>query len=93
MLLTRCLSFQIALFSAIVTAFFVQSLTGLSPDAGFRTNELLSNLTEIILILSGTNTTDLSVTHPIPFKPEASAVRLNVYWSISLILSVSCLQA
>lgn len=80
---------QIALFSAIVTTFFVQSLTGLSQDPGDRTNELLQNLTEIIISISPVNVAQLNIPSPTPFQPEGSAVRLNFYWSISLILSVS----
>ncbi|KAF8054336.1 hypothetical protein FPV67DRAFT_1661572 [Lyophyllum atratum] len=79
----------VALFSAVVTAFFIQSLTGLSENTGKRTNELLANLTDIIIMLRGADATVLDFTPAIPFKPEASDVRLNVYWSVSLILSVS----
>lgn len=80
---------KIALFSAIVTTFFVQSFTGLSQDTGMRTNELLQNLTDIyIAVNSAGDASQLNVSPPVPFQPEGSAVRLNFYWSISLILSV-----
>ncbi|KAF8054333.1 hypothetical protein FPV67DRAFT_1460914 [Lyophyllum atratum] len=79
----------VALFSAIVTAFFIQSLTGLSENTGKRTNELLANLTDIIIMLRGADATVLDFTPAIPFKPQSSDVRLNFYWSVSLILSVS----
>ncbi|KAF8067081.1 hypothetical protein FPV67DRAFT_1653362 [Lyophyllum atratum] len=79
----------VALFSAVVTAFFIQSLTGLSENTGKRTNELLANLTDIIIMLHRADATVLDFTPAIPFKPEPSDVRLNVYWSVSLILSVS----
>ncbi|KAJ7471780.1 hypothetical protein FB451DRAFT_1559009 [Mycena latifolia] len=42
----------LGLFSAIVTAFLVDSLTGLQQDEAARTNELLANLTEIIIQLN-----------------------------------------
>lgn len=78
-----------ALFSAIITAFFVQSLEGLSQNPESRTNEILVNLTEILVVLSAVNASEFHFNPPSSFEPEASAVRLNVYWSISLILSVS----
>ncbi|KAJ7475241.1 hypothetical protein B0H11DRAFT_1810715, partial [Mycena galericulata] len=77
----------LGLFSGIVTAFLVNSLAGLQPDEVARTNELLANLTEIIIQLSGSPT--LKIADPAPFEPEAVSVRLNSYWSISLILSLS----
>ncbi|EIM86009.1 uncharacterized protein STEHIDRAFT_58585 [Stereum hirsutum FP-91666 SS1] len=80
----------VALFSAIVTTFFVQSLEGLSQDPGDRTNELLLNLTELVIAVSGVNASHLTIQPPTAFEPEESAVRLNFYWSISLILSVRC---
>lgn len=79
---------QVALFSAIVAAFFVQSLTGLTQDAGSRTNELLQNVTDVLIAISGANASQLNLSQPTLFQPDGSAVRLNFYWSISLILSV-----
>jgi hypothetical protein len=80
---------QVGLFSAIVTAFFVDSLSKLQPDEAARTNDLLVNLTEIVLIASGIqfNTTNLPLASS--FVPDPADVRKNVYWSISLSLSVS----
>ncbi|EIM86585.1 uncharacterized protein STEHIDRAFT_57139 [Stereum hirsutum FP-91666 SS1] len=78
----------IALFSAVVTSFLVQASTGLSQDPSDRTNELLSNLTEIIIQLSA-NTSALHISPPTQFDPDPRIVRLNVYWSLSLIISVS----
>lgn len=88
--LTR-FSVQVALFSAIVAAFFVQSLTGLSQNPESRTNELLQNVTEVLIAISGANASQLNLSQPTPFRPDASAVRLNFYWAISLILSVRIL--
>ncbi|KAJ7843666.1 hypothetical protein B0H14DRAFT_2294484, partial [Mycena olivaceomarginata] len=78
----------LGLFSAIVTSFFVQSLTALKQDQAVRMNELLTNLTEIIIVISGTAPADLHVAQPIPFHPDSTDVRLNSFWSLSLILSV-----
>ncbi|KAF8068053.1 hypothetical protein FPV67DRAFT_1170506 [Lyophyllum atratum] len=79
----------IALFSAVVTAFFIASLPALSEDTGKTTNELLKNLTEIIIIINGANASTLNITRAVPFTPDHSSIRLCVYWSLSLILSVS----
>ncbi|KAJ7645284.1 hypothetical protein B0H17DRAFT_1274551 [Mycena rosella] len=58
----------IGLFSAIVTAFLVDSLTGLQQDETARTNELLANLTEIIIQLNaGANVSTLKISAPAPF--------------------------
>ncbi|EIM89963.1 uncharacterized protein STEHIDRAFT_52025, partial [Stereum hirsutum FP-91666 SS1] len=79
----------VALFSAIVTSFLVQSLSGLTEDDGQRTNELLANLTEVVVALgAGTPASQLDLPRPVQFVPDRGAVRLNVYWSISLIFSV-----
>lgn len=80
---------KIALFSAIVATLFVQSLGGLSQDPSARTNELLQNLTEIAILISRTNVSALEITQPVPFAPQPSDIRLNFYWSVSLVLSVS----
>ncbi|KAJ7645265.1 hypothetical protein B0H17DRAFT_959678, partial [Mycena rosella] len=83
----------LGLFSAIVTAFLVDSLTGLQQDEAARTNELLANLTEILIQLSaGANLSTSKVAPPAPFLPDAVDVRLNSYWSISLILSVRAVK-
>ncbi|KAJ7471778.1 hypothetical protein FB451DRAFT_307141 [Mycena latifolia] len=80
----------LGLFSAIVTSFLVDSLTGLQQDEAARTNELLANLTDILIQLSaGANATSLRVSAPAPFQPDPVDVRLNSYWIISLVLSLS----
>ncbi|KAJ7475239.1 hypothetical protein B0H11DRAFT_2428804, partial [Mycena galericulata] len=76
----------LGLFSAIVTAFLVDSLPGLQQDEVARTNDLLANLTEIVIQLSGTA---VNITPPATFEPAAAEIRLNSYWSVSLILSLS----
>lgn len=80
---------QIALFSAVVTSFLVQAITGLSQDPSDRTNELISNLTDVIIQLSAVKAASLTLASPAPFEPDSDTVRLNVYWSLSLIVSVS----
>ncbi|KAJ7280106.1 hypothetical protein C8J57DRAFT_997259, partial [Mycena rebaudengoi] len=79
----------LGLFSAIVTAFLVESLSELRPDEAARTNELLANLTDILITLSGVNPISLNLSIPAQFQPDSTDVRLNSYWSLSLILSLS----
>ncbi|KAJ6550420.1 hypothetical protein DFH09DRAFT_1039319 [Mycena vulgaris] len=79
----------LGLFSAIVTAFIIQSLVSLRQDETARTNELLGNITNIILTISGANVTQLHLPQPKVFVPEPSDVRLNVYLTLSLIISLS----
>ncbi|KAJ7280077.1 hypothetical protein C8J57DRAFT_1567175, partial [Mycena rebaudengoi] len=79
----------LGLFSAIVTAFLVESLSGLHPDKAARTNELLANLTDILITLSGVNPISLNLSNPAQFQPDSTDVWLNSYWSLSLILSLS----
>jgi hypothetical protein len=71
-----------------VTAFLVELLNRLRPDEAARTNELLSNLTDIMIVLSGVNPVNLSLSAPAEFQPDSTDIRLNSYWSLSLILSV-----
>ena len=80
---------KIGLFSAIITAFFVDSFSELQPDDGVATNSLLSNLTNIVLLVHGVSFNETGLPLAVPFEPERNDVRENVFWSISLALSVS----
>jgi hypothetical protein len=88
LLLTHPVPLELGLFSAIVTAFIVPSLAALKQDEMARTNELLLNITNIMILIGGANVTNLNLTHPTVFVPAASDVRLNVYLTLSLIISV-----
>lgn len=66
----------------------MQASEGLSLDPGARTNELVSNLTEIIVQLSGVDPASLTISSPVVFEPDPPVVRQNVFWSLSLIVSV-----
>ncbi|KAK7017070.1 hypothetical protein VNI00_018710 [Paramarasmius palmivorus] len=65
------------LFSAVVTAFLIESYQWLSED----TTVVL--LTQISEQLNGTQT------QPTPFTPEASSIRINCFWFLSLIFSLT----
>ncbi|KAJ7613894.1 hypothetical protein DFH06DRAFT_920910, partial [Mycena polygramma] len=79
----------LGLFSAIVTAFLVDSLSNLKPDETARTNELLLNLTDIFISLSGQPPSNLNISRPSVFQPSSSDIRVNSFYSLSLVLSLS----
>ena len=69
------------LLSAIVATFLLLSLPQLSPDPGSQTVALL---TQFVNASAETHV----VVQNTPFKPPASIVRVNVMWTLSLILSL-----
>ncbi|KAJ7321018.1 hypothetical protein DFH08DRAFT_970317 [Mycena albidolilacea] len=79
----------LGLFSAIVTAFFVDSLGNLKQDQTQRTNELLANLTEIMLALNSSPGKTPNFSLPVVFEPSQSDIRVNAFYSISLIFSLT----
>ncbi|KAJ7509426.1 hypothetical protein B0H11DRAFT_1249175 [Mycena galericulata] len=80
----------LGLFSAIVTAFLVNSISGLTQDTAAITNEILLNLTAVVVSLGGgTSVSELNSSYNGPFQPDASNVRINSFWSISLTFSLS----
>ncbi|KAN0137323.1 hypothetical protein V8E53_004768 [Lactarius tabidus] len=79
------------LFSATVATFIIESLQNLSPDSGDTTNALLAQITQqLVNISSGTPLTSVVAQSGQSFKPTASAIRVNVLWFLSLILSLNC---
>ncbi|KAH9071478.1 hypothetical protein EDB83DRAFT_2198475, partial [Lactarius deliciosus] len=79
------------LFSATVAAFLIESYKKLSPDSGDTTNVLLTQISaQLVSISNGTSLASVAVQSAQPFKPTASAVRVNVLWFLSLVLSLSC---
>ncbi|KAN0137241.1 hypothetical protein V8E53_004951, partial [Lactarius tabidus] len=79
------------LFSATVATFIIESLQNLYPDSVDTTNALLTQITQqLVNISSGVPLTSISAQSGQPFKPTASAVRINVLWFLSLILSLNC---
>ena len=83
--------FKTGLFSATVAAFIIESYQQLSPDSSDTTNALLTQISQQLANISnGTPLTSVAVQSGQPFKPTASAVRVNVLWFLSLVLSLSC---
>jgi hypothetical protein len=79
------------LFSATVASFIIESYQNLSPDSSDTTNALLAQISQQLVNMSnGTPLISIPVQSSQSFKPTASAVRVNVYWFLSLILSLSC---
>ncbi|KAI9467376.1 hypothetical protein BJY52DRAFT_66140 [Lactarius psammicola] len=79
------------LFSATVAAFIIESYKQLSPDSGDTTNALLIQISQqLVNISNGIPLTSFAAQSTQSFKPTASAVRVNVMWFLSLILSVTC---
>ncbi|KAG6825771.1 hypothetical protein H0H87_008760, partial [Tephrocybe sp. NHM501043] len=81
----------VALFSAVVSTFVVQSLSKLDQDPSIKTNELLTDLIETLLAAQGKGPY-LGVNKDATFTPPASVIRANFCWSLSLIscISVAC---
>ncbi|KAH8982724.1 hypothetical protein EDB86DRAFT_2812012 [Lactarius hatsudake] len=78
------------LFSATVAAFLIESYKKLSPDSGDTTNALLIHLSQqLVNISNGTPLTSVVAQGSQPFKPTASAVRVNMMWFLSLVLSLT----
>ncbi|KAH8105166.1 hypothetical protein BXZ70DRAFT_508320 [Cristinia sonorae] len=74
------------LFSAVVTAFIIESYKMLNPDSGDITVFYLTQLTREVMKLS--TTTDIP---PPPTAIETPhAVAVNVLWVLSLIASLAC---
>jgi hypothetical protein len=83
--------FKTGLFSATVASFIIESYQNLSPDSSDTTNALLAQISQQLFNISnGTPLINIPAQSTQPFKPTASAVRVNVYWFLSLILSLTC---
>ncbi|KAF7364272.1 hypothetical protein MSAN_01087000 [Mycena sanguinolenta] len=76
------------LFSAILTAFLIESYKTLNPDSGDAAVVLLSHISQQ-LAASANGSTWIPLSPP-EFTPSASAVTCNALWFISLGLSLSC---
>ncbi|KAJ7163110.1 hypothetical protein C8R46DRAFT_903829, partial [Mycena filopes] len=76
---------QAALFSAILTAFIIESYKSLSPD---DTVQVLSQISQQLAAAAGGKPFDISP--PPTFTPSASSIVCNALWFISLGLSLAC---
>ncbi|KAJ7578549.1 hypothetical protein C8J56DRAFT_797341, partial [Mycena floridula] len=81
-----------ALFSAVVTAFIIESYKLLSPDPAALTLLILYQISQ--QLANGSQTvTFLPNPSQIPFSPSVLAVLTNIFWFISLALSLTCALA
>ncbi|KAF8600626.1 hypothetical protein BDV93DRAFT_404448, partial [Ceratobasidium sp. AG-I] len=84
--------FQAALFSAISTAFVIESAKGLQPDPTEASARSLLLISQTLLAMSGNNQSmsPLSAaSKDAGFIPSASTICVNVLWFLSLSLSVA----
>ncbi|KAK7037837.1 hypothetical protein VNI00_010798 [Paramarasmius palmivorus] len=71
------------LFSAVVTAFLIEAYQLLEEDPADKTVTLL----ETLVSLQQSNGSQITATTP--FTPDASTIRINCFWLLSLILSLT----
>ena len=76
------------LFSAVVTAFIIESYKGLKQDSSEVANVLLLRILAQLEGSTNGTATAQSLTVPM-FSPEPSAVRINILWFLSLIFSLA----
>ncbi|KAF9255665.1 hypothetical protein L218DRAFT_912110, partial [Marasmius fiardii PR-910] len=81
----------IGLFSAVVTAFIIESYKGLQVDPADSTVALLNSTLTILMGIAQRNSTEypFSSFDPSPhFTPSSSTVRINTFWFLSLTLAL-----
>ncbi|KAK7019141.1 hypothetical protein R3P38DRAFT_3200448 [Favolaschia claudopus] len=76
------------LFSASLTAFLVESYKSLNSDSSDDTVRLLNQISQQLAASAKGTTFDIPPTPS--FAPPASALACNMFWFISLSLSLSC---
>lgn len=80
--------FQAGLFSAVVTAFVIDSYKNLQPDPNDTIISLLSHMA--LRQDDPQNVTGIpALALPAPFSPTQPAIRINTYWFLSLVLSLT----
>ncbi|KAJ7899646.1 hypothetical protein B0H13DRAFT_1622688, partial [Mycena leptocephala] len=79
---------QAALFSAILTAFIIESYKSLNPDSGDVTIQLLAQISQ--QLAASANGSIYHAPPPSLFKPSAPSLICNALWFISLGLSLAC---
>ncbi|KAJ7592365.1 hypothetical protein C8J56DRAFT_781050 [Mycena floridula] len=77
-----------ALFSAVVTAFIIESYRNMSPDPSVTTVLLLYQISQQLSMI--TNSTELNISLPNFGSSPKLAVITNIFWFLSLSLSLTC---
>ncbi|CAE6481181.1 unnamed protein product, partial [Rhizoctonia solani] len=81
-----------ALFSAVVTAFLIESYKNLKPDAAYITAASVSRMAELVeLMASGKPPSNATMKLPslYDFQPADSDIAINTLWFCSLTLSMT----
>ncbi|KAI0069176.1 hypothetical protein BV25DRAFT_1782317, partial [Artomyces pyxidatus] len=79
------------LFSATVAAFIIESYKNLQSDAGATTVTLLGQISlQLAAQANNTHITIPLLPDPNAFQPTSSALRVNILWFLSLVLSLTC---
>ncbi|KAI0059304.1 hypothetical protein BV25DRAFT_1139593 [Artomyces pyxidatus] len=81
------------LFSATVAAFVIESYKDLQPDSGDIAVALLTRISMQLAAASNTSQSNIPSTifDATTFRrPPSSALRVNILWFLSLVLSLSC---
>jgi len=84
--LTYDQALQAGLFSAVVTAFIIESYKTLQADPQ---DAMVSILSQILVRLDNSTTASLNPLAQAPFTPSRAAERINAFWFISLVLSIA----
>ena len=78
------------LFSATVAAFIIESYKSLSPDPGDKNTTLLGQISQQLAgVPLETLSQNLTAASNASFKPTNSAIRVNILWFLSLVLSLT----
>ncbi|KAJ7249086.1 hypothetical protein B0H12DRAFT_706122 [Mycena haematopus] len=78
-----------ALFSAVLTAFIIESYKSLNPDSGDLTVQLLEQISQQLATSANGSTFSIPRSPP-SFAPLVSSLICNGMWFISLGLSLAC---
>ncbi|CAA7269854.1 unnamed protein product [Cyclocybe aegerita] len=76
-----------SLFSAVVTAFIVESYKNLKPDPNDATVVLLTRIVERLDSVINGSTLSFTPDEPVPFSP--TSISVNVFWILSLVVSLT----
>ena len=83
---------QAGLFSAVLSAFLVETYTDLSEDPNEMNTKILMQISSQLASLSQSNgfinSTVPAFSLDPPFSPQRSSVRINALWSCSLVISL-----
>ncbi|KAI0322938.1 hypothetical protein OF83DRAFT_1047698, partial [Amylostereum chailletii] len=77
------------LFSTTVAAFFIESYKSLQQDPGNVTVQILSQISQQLVTIAN-GTAPFIPPPPSPFEVPSSMLRVDIFWSLSLVVSITC---